>query len=710
MADGINGFFEFDYNKFKTETTDASGRRTETESESFVQLYDLTLEKHFYPNLRLLAGGTFEKNMSDFTNIAKTESTATRVKPFIDLRLSSPLYTAGGVYTRREEKTETSLFPSTKRVREEYEAILGWRPDGFPSINGRYSRTNTFDTERNFEDTTTDRLLLISNYQPIKSLDLRYQGSFIETDERINDLKVEEQIHSGRVSYGDRFFHNRLILSAEYNPTYRESEIFTVGTGEVKFQLFPFQGLSSIDDTPIEDPLDPNPALIDGNLTESSLINIGLPPPGGNDLPRNMGLDFSLEEEVNSILVWVDRDLPQAISSSFSWDIFTSSDNQDWTFLETVSPAPFGPFQPRFEINFSTVATRYLKVVVRPLTPIVVGALDFPDIFVTELQAFNRVPASEVGEKTTLFAHTASANSRFRILNTPVLFYELSYFFTDTDVSPERWTLSNGLSFSHAFSKIFSSSARMAREDAQESEGSLVAYLYTASIKANPLRTLRHSITFSGRTEEIEGIKEDRNSLFFYNFARLYKGIELFVSTGLSSETKRSGRDIESINIVSGTSIVPHESLTLDLSYTFNKTDGSGGERADTSGTENIARFGVSYSPFPRLLLSFSIESLSQEDRSEASGSPFERERERTLRNFTANWSPFPDGDLVFNVAYNEGINTEKDSKDRLFIPSVRWNITRISFLDLAYQYLKNESVTGQTESRGISATIRISL
>jgi hypothetical protein len=87
-----------------------------------------------------------------------------------------------------------------------------------------------------------------------------------------------------------------------------------------------------------------------------------------------------------------------------------------------------------------------------------------------------------------------------------------------------------------------------------------------------------------------------------------------------------------------------------------------------------------------------------------------EEERKRTLRNFTVNWSPFADGNLQFNIAYNEGTNSQNDGRDRLFIPSLRWNISRLSSLDLAYQLLKSESTAGETETRGVTATVRIVL
>jgi len=61
--------------------------------------------------------------------------------------------------------------------------------------------------------------------------------------------------------------------------------------------------------------LNPNPGLIDGNLTASAGINIGLPPVSGNTQPRHMGLDLLNVTEVNNLLIWVDRELPANIAN-----------------------------------------------------------------------------------------------------------------------------------------------------------------------------------------------------------------------------------------------------------------------------------------------------------------------------------------------------------------------------------------------------------
>jgi hypothetical protein len=247
-------------------------------------------------------------------------------------------------------------------VIETYSANLGLRPEGLPPLAAFFSRTNLYDKDRVSQDISTDLLSLQTKYTPYRNLDLRAQASFTDRTDRLSDVNTKEKSYSGQASYS-RQFGKRVSAHATYNFSHSETETIAGGAGEVDFQVFPFAGLSAISDTPQLVTLDQNPALIDGDVAASSGINLGPVPVGGDNRLRNIGLDFVIPSEVNRVFLWVDRDLPPSVSNSFRWDIYVSSDNVDWTFLQTVTPAPFSTFFNRFEINFSKVATRYLKVV-----------------------------------------------------------------------------------------------------------------------------------------------------------------------------------------------------------------------------------------------------------------------------------------------------------------------------------------------------------
>lgn len=701
VADSIRGFAELGYVNLESQAKDSLGLKTETATDSFLQQYRLAMSKNLYPNLLLNAGGVFDttKTTTD-TGDLETRTTSTRSRPFADLTLRTPLYYGGVLYNKREDKVETSVSPTAIDINENYGAILGWKPEGLPSLDMRYDKIDTYDEERLFQDITRERTFGTLAYAN-KNWDFQYQPSFADTRNKIADLETKETTHSGRVTYADSFWDDRTTLYTSYHIVRGQTETITHGQGEVNFPLFPFSGLSALDDTPLDGALVSNSALVDGSLTVSSGVNIGLPPLGGETRPRNMGLDFFDDTEVNLLYVWIDRDLPATVGSSvadsFSWDIYTSQDNLNWDFQTTIVAASFGPFENRFEIRIPNVKTRYIKVVVSPLSLIVPGADAYPDIFITEIQAFLAKPSSDVKGNLTRTSQLFSTDVRSRLLDVPSLYYEFSYGLSKVDPSSlRRSSLSNGFSVTHRFSPIFSGAGRVAREDIDEPASSGAAYVYSASLRAEPLRTLNHTLLFSGRKEDLGAESLDRNALFLQNRAQLYRGLDAFLHGGISKSSAASGekQDVTSWDL--GLSATPHTTLTLTFTLDNSKTDITGGARPDEIQVDRRRDLGLAYRPFPALYLFGSISRVTQPGRN------------TTLKNYAFNWSPFPYGTLQFNLSYNEELTSDNNGKSTTVLPSLRWNVTRTMFLQLSYQSINTESGLGTLDQKILGVTGRV--
>ena len=704
LLQGVSGLLELNYSFLSTKTTDATGLTTKTVTNNFDPRVTLMVNTNIFPNLKLDAGVIVEKNISwSKTDGMNTKSDTTDFRPYINLTLNTPLYTAGIGYDRRQETVNTSGSPGVTTVDEDYNVILGWRPEGLPMIDARLTRTNLFDEKHDVQNTTTDYGLLSARYT-YKNLDLRYQGTYTDTKDRLNEVDTKDYLNTARITYSDMFFNNRVSFSGSYNISYEETKTTAAGIGgTVSSQVSPFAGFSLVNDTFNPITLDINPALIDGNTTTSAGINIGLPPLGGDTSLRQIGLDFLVATEVNQLLVWVDRDLSSAsaIANSFSWDIYISTDNLNWNhWAGPILPAPFGPFQNRFELDFPSVSTRYIKVVTKPLSPLVFGSSSFPNIFITELQAFTtKTVQQQLKTNTRKLTHILDIDSRTRILNIPTLFYELSYFLNKTDPGQTTYTLSNALSANHRFSSIFSGSARVAREDGAEEGKKRWAYVYNASIVATPLNTLRHNLIYSGRIDEIGKESTKNNSIFLQNNATLYKGIDINLGGGINFSTLETGQNQRNTIINFGSSIVPHGTTTITLIYSDTTTNLSGGGLPSTSTSTRRGDLSVAYRPFETLYLFGSWEIFA------AKG-----QKIRTTQNYGINWSPFPQGTLQFNFSYNEYILSENNQKNRLITPSVRWYITSRSYLDMSYQYINTSSKTEKSVSNGVSVNLKIFL
>ncbi len=101
LAGGISGYLEYNYSNNDSRSTDAAGTTTKTRTENFAQKYRLALTQNPYPNLAVNAGGFFEIDKALIeTDGQRTDATATKLRPYADMTLSTPLVTAGGGYNR----------------------------------------------------------------------------------------------------------------------------------------------------------------------------------------------------------------------------------------------------------------------------------------------------------------------------------------------------------------------------------------------------------------------------------------------------------------------------------------------------------------------------------------------------------------------------------------------------------------------------------
>lgn len=692
-AQEASGYVQLTASQNDSETTDASGGRTERQTETLQQRYNLDLSWRLYPNLTLRAGGLFERNDARAeAGGVRSDLTAKNIRPFLRTLLQSDLFRSQLGYFRSRDDLETPAATTTT-ISDDYDAIFEWRPERLPRVAIRWLRTDRYDEPRRALDTTDSRADLTAEYRPHDSLEIFYRGFLGENRDRLRDTVIDRTGNSARLNYSEGWWENRVQLDAEYDFNSLRTEVVRSGSGDVETPLFPFAGLSAIDDTPNDEALPPNPLLIDGDFAVPAGINLGLPPPGGDDRPRNIGLDFGGPTTANTLFVWVDRDLTgePVITGSYVWDIYSSPDNLLWTLEETILAAPFGPFQNRFELRFANITSRYLKVVVGPLTLAVPGSGTFPDILVTELTAVLTTPIADAELDSTRTTQILSANLRTRILDAPSLYYELTGFLRDVDSAASEYVISNGLSLRHAFSPQYAVTGRAAREDSRERQGDRVSYLYSAALRSTPLPTLQNSVVFSGRSTEIEGRASNDQSLFVYTSADLYSGITANLGLGLSDSKGEDGRISENTYVNSVVTLVPHPSTSFNLLYQDRRSKRRGGSlTAEQTDSLQSGQASVSYRPLSTIYFFFSYRVESLQDGSD-----------RFLRNYAASWSPFPGGALQFLFRYDEAFRSEYDALSRIVSPRVRWNISNRWYWEVSYEQTRFDSSTELRTSDG---------
>jgi predicted porin len=316
------------------------------------------------------------------------------------------------------------------------------------------------------------------------------------------------------------------------------------------------------------------------------------------------------------------------------------------------------------------------------------------------MQAFLETSVKAGKETIKRTTHNYDLDVKAMILNNPSLYYELYYFFNRVELGPtavQRYDLSNSLNVNHRFSQIFSGKARVGIENAKREDEKIFAYFYDASLIADPLWTLHNTLTFSGRNEEVEGRPNNVNSLFLYNTAKLYQGIDIGLNGGVSFTKQENGEKGRDFTINLQANIIPHRTMSLNLNYSDTLSRRTGGERGSSSKNIQTLDFSVSYNPLRTLNLYATVQVIVETG-----------QKTQTTQNYAINWSPFPDGALQYNLAYNENYDTQNHLKERIFQPSIRYNLSKRSYIDVSYQMIHSKSDIEKTDSNLLSTTVKI--
>ncbi len=696
-ADGLDGYLEVTASHADISAEDAAGTRIDDRVDDLTQRYSLNWSRHLFPNLVFKLGGLYEHEaVRDELSGVIFDSRRRRVLPYFLLTLRTATNVAEIGYDRQDERFHNELSNS-QLVQDTWRVNLGWTPVDLPQTRLEYLHRNTFDLDRAGLDVGQDRLQLTSRYLVLEKVDLYYRGSLQRDVDHLTVGELTTNSQNARVSYGDSWLDRRLTFSTDYTFNYRSTESVRSGVGEVVTEVIPTAGLSSIDDTPDHDPLAANPALIDANRVTSAGINLGLPPPAGDSRPRNFGIDAGVQSQLNTVLVWIDRELPPAIANRFSWRVYTSSDNVDWTLSQIVPSAVFGPFENRFEVRFTAVVTRYLKLVVSPLTASVPDATSWPLIQVTEVEPELRQPSSDLTSSRSDTAERLSADFRARLLDAPSLYYESSLFLSRQNQGTALYTLSNGISVSHALSPIFSGAARLAREDRRQTFGDQTAYLFSGSLTATPLPTVQESMVVS-YVQETGVEARDTASVVFSSVAQLYRGISGNLSLGRSAIRPGVGGHSLADDLTLGLTFVPHPKFTLNATVQ-NRTvrNEFADARPDRTDELKTAELGAAYRPLRSLYL------FASERWERIRGEPG-----RTLRNYSLSWTPFPDGAFRFSIFYDSSYETQFQETQETWVPTLRWNITERMYVDLTYQDLRTTSLLGTSRTKIGTGSFRV--
>ena len=726
LADSINGRVSLTYAHTETTSTDVTGASTDFSARTLLEQYNLSADKNIFPNLRLYASGIFQTTESTTsTNGQGSWSDVAVIRPYVDLNLRTPVYNFGVNYNSATTETKTLNSPNTTFKFEAYTGILGWRPQDLPTVDLWVAKTFNYDVTRTVEDTVADTVSLFSHWEPTKTVRLRYQGSYADNDDRLSQVETKTLGNDIRVMYDDQFLpQGRIGVSSYYDYSYSTMDTITSGKGTVSFPVLAVNGLFQDTDILVTGTLPPAPFLTDNVMTGptnepnniGSATSLAVPP---DTTARNIGLQFALATEINRLDVWVfsvtgvtvdtslPAYLPTPVAEAFTWAVYTSADNLNWQLFQAGATATYvidasRTGVARFEITFPNVVTKFVKVVVSPLSPAAAGgqSREFPGIFVTELQAFIARPAASVTGTSSSTTQLGSLSTHVLLLQHPALYYNFAYFFNDsqTQFSTTRTsTLSNQLAAQHQFNPVFSGSAQVQRIDNTGPGGSINTTQTGVQLTAVPLRTLSHTLGFSASSTQDPQGSSKSIAMTLTNTAELYHNLTAFLNGGGSNSVSEFGQRVDSTNYNGGLNIIPIETLNITLSAGGQRSDLTGAGAPPTTQSSQNTEMDVSWYPFRTLYL------FGQRILTKTTGS-----RQDRITNYGLNFSPFPGGDLVLNYSYNESLRALDNSVTKTSIPSLRWNITRWAYLLAAYSSIESTSNLGESTTRTYSSSLNM--
>lgn len=705
-ADGISGQAEGAYSN-STTTTDSAGQRTKTDADAWTQRYRLGVEETIYPQLKFQANGLLDwVNGSSRTNGLRTDFDQKTWDGNAHLVWGSPVVFGGLDWDRREQTSEsrTAGVATTAPglVRDVYAGSVGWHPLDLPTLDLRVSRTNSYDTAHRSMDLTTDEALLVSRFDPLPSLDVRYSARYATLTDHLGGVETTSFTNTGTVTWTDKFLEDRGNAYVSYGIVTQNNQTSTRSAfGTVQTQRFPVAGLSLVEgplDVPAQVTLTPNAALIDGVLTGSAGINLGFNASAG-PVVTNRDLGAQLPNDVTRvslIYVYVDKNVAP-VASQLAWTAYQSQDNVTWQQVGLAGIVDFDPLQFRFSIPILPTTARYLKVVTKPIVRQLTTDPQFADIFVTELQLFDVALASDLRGRSFNLSGTLNGTSRLMLVRSASLAYDFSAILTHSNVEPNgTYAVVNGLSAQRRVATGVTASARVDRSDTDAGRGHEGLNRWSGTLTFDPLPTLGGTLAYSGQfAQRLAGNAISHTGTAFAR-ADLYEGISSSATGSVGWTNDETGRTTRSENGTLSLSLVPNRIVTTTGSASITNAVQTGGGRPDLTDRRGVLELTASVSPFRALSLAGSVVRF------------FGTTGTSTLVNFNGALSLFPGGDLQLSYNYQESLDTGAQSRTRTHGPGLRWNIRRGWYLTSGYTFQHTADPSQTTNGQAVNADLII--
>ena len=701
-GDGLSLYLEPNFTGANTQTTFPVGPGVEQDTKSLTQNYRLNFDRLVGPALTVSAGGFYEGRRQWSTDAFGSSTTDAALRGlFARLTLGMPVLSGGLSYDLASQSPAASSNPL---VGQNFTAYVSWLPDRLPELNLRLNWNQQQDAARLTTDVTTWTAQGSARWI-VDPFEFRYFFQWARPKDGISGTEASAINQSLQGIYSDRIFAGRTALYVNVSLRNQMTTVLSAGSGTISQQQHPVAGLSLVEvppAVPTTVTLAPNPALIDGNLTQSASVDLGYAPSlAGDSNNRDLGMQFAdLVTPVNTIQVWVDRALPPELAVTYTWSAYQSDDNRNWTPVAIAGPVAFGAFQNRFEIPIQVTQARYLKVVTQPMRAGLTVDTAFANVFVTEIQAFLVRPADAVAQDRANSVATLNATASTLLWRAANLSWDLSTT-VERRTSPglTTWSLVNALGASQWLSRTLQINERISRQDGDDGVGHYGQTDWSAGLVWRPLPTFVGSLTYNGIFADARPRFDNGTGSYVVEpvgfthtlsaFARadLYEGISVLANASSGLQSMYDGTNTWSTSVNALATLTPNPWLTLTLGWLsgwsvrqlpFEDPVPSRTARVDASATVRPTASISAVGTISRVLWG---------------------ETPATYGSLQLNYSPLR-GDLQLYVTYSRTFESVSQSVNELLTPGLRWNLGPGLQITGSYTLLRSDAPVSQSRSR----------
>jgi len=681
-GDDISGSANITYRSTETKTGDE-----EESSWDFTQNYNLQVTKEFTPKVNFAANLGINVNETDDTK-------TTLLTPDIRLNLRNEYFDADTGYRITGKGLDIlTMVPDEDRLTtESWNANFSTKSEKYPRVRLRYNEDRDYDYLALREtDSKTTNFSGKADYT-YRFLNFNYDYRNNVSDNYVTECITETDTHEGRVNFRKSFWANKITTSGSYSITNRKTETETGGQEvEVAEKKTAYKGLYVQDTTPDLSTLASTPALIDGNKTTSTGINIG---EIGNTY-QNIGVDLNYNTKVELIYLYTTTPNPFFNKNLYTWAVYYSSDNLNWTQITSNADKVYDTSKERFEISFTETTARYFKIVNT--------ANDTYELYVTEIEAYSlKTQAAFTTTETEQTTQTTQTNLRYK--PTDWLFF--TYDFTQDqreetqqEAEPDqektrRQTHNMSSRVERQLHKYLTASAQYQKRFEYDSEAeNKTTDTYLLQFLSSPLSTLDTDLSLNHTVSKEGGETQSKSSSAWLQIsAKLRDGADLDVNANITrSENPVSQSETTTRSVNSNLRLELTRMLTAEIEYNNNWTETENPDDSSAGRTSN-ARTTFSWRPSHDLYFrgSYGI------DRDDKSG------EETTQQQYNMSW--LMTEKMQINMGYTLNRN---DTVSSTYSSDLSWNLSRTFTLRFGYDLTRqeaDETTKTQTFTTNLSA------